>query len=45
MKGVEFHPVALKIIKKFPNSVKGELGKAINDLQKGDIYQCLFHVL
>ena len=35
MKGIEFHPVALKIIKKFPNPVRKELGKAINDLQRG----------
>lgn len=36
VKDVEFHPAALKAIKKFPEPIKKELGKAIRDLQKGE---------
>ena len=36
MKRIAFHPKALKAIRKFPESVKKELGKAIYDLEKGE---------
>ena len=36
MKDIEFHPAALKTIKKFPDTIKKELGKTFRDLQKGD---------
>ena len=36
MKDIEFHPAALKAIKKFPDLVKKELGARIKGLQRGD---------
>ena len=35
MKEVIFHPVALKIIRKFPVDVRKTIGQAILELQKG----------
>jgi len=35
VKDVEFHPAALKTIKKFPVEIKKEIGKAVRELQKG----------
>lgn len=36
MKAVDFHPVALKIIKGFPTDVRKTIGQAILELQKGE---------
>ena len=36
MKVVDFHPVALKIIKKFPVNVRKAIGQAILELQRGE---------
>jgi phage-related protein len=32
-----FHPAALEAIRSFPEEVRGELGKAIFDLQRGEL--------
>ena len=36
MKAVDFHPVALKIIKGFPSEARKTIGQAILELQKGE---------
>jgi phage-related protein len=37
VKAAIFHPAALTAIRSFPDDVRRELGKAIFDLQKGDV--------
>lgn len=37
MKAAVFHPAALVAIRLFPEEVRGALGKAIFDLQKGEV--------
>ncbi len=36
MKAVDFHPVALKVIREFPAHVRKVIGQAILELQKGE---------
>ena len=36
MKAVDFHPVALKVIKGFPVNVRKAIGQAILELQRGE---------
>ena len=36
MKAVDFHPAALKAIRKFPISIRKHIGQAILELQKGE---------
>ena len=37
MKAAVFHPAAIAAIRLFPRDVRRELGKAIFDLQKGEV--------
>ena len=37
MKAAIFHPAARSVIRSFPEDVRQELGKAIYDLQKGEV--------